>query len=123
MLKRGSIILGITEHGDVAKVLGCRTDQAGATDVDVLDYLTMTCVFLHPHIGKRIEVYHHNVNMINAVFFQTAQVSLVIPVCQDGSVDLWMQGFHSAIEDFRETGIITYLNQGAAKLLQVFCRV
>ncbi len=51
-----------------------------------------------------VQVYHHEVDRLDLVFLQMGDVRWVVLDCKESTVDLRVQGFHSAVEDLRELG-------------------
>ncbi|KAF5039841.1 hypothetical protein DSECCO2_539690 [anaerobic digester metagenome] len=103
----------------MAIVLGGGADQRRPADIYILNDLGVSGIFLHAHISKGIQVYHHDIDAIDPMFHQTADMGVVCPVCQNAAMNLGMQGLHSSAQYLGEPGVVAHLHQGAAKLFQM----
>ena len=104
-LSRQLFVIGCgSDHRDILKVLGSRTKHRGAAYVDVLHQLSkgragLTCGFF-----EGIQIYHHHVDGFDTLLCHRRPVFNAVANMKNAPVYLGVQGFHPAIEHFRETG-------------------
>src|SRR5690554_63121 len=103
-----AVVGSVDYDGDIVVVLGRSTDHGGAADVDVLNGGGQIAVGVGYGVFKRIQVYHHHVDGVNAVLAHDGIIGAA--TAQNATVDLRVQGFYPAVHHFRETGVVGHFS-------------
>src|SRR5690606_20231289 len=92
-----------------AVVLGSGAQHGGAADVDVLDRVLEGAVGFRDGFTEGVQVDHQHVDAVDAVFLQGAHVLVAVAAGQQAAVNLRVQRFYAAVENFRRAGVFGHL--------------
>lgn len=104
LFQHRAVISGIAQHQNILVVLRCRPQKRHAADVDVLDQLVVIQRFSLEHFLKRIEIDRDQIKGGDAVGFHGIGVLGFVGKPQQPAENFGVEGFHAAVQDFRETG-------------------
>src|SRR5690606_33049567 len=104
------VVVGVHHNTHVRAVLGGRADHGGATDVDVFNRQWPVGIRLGHGGGERIQIHHHQINGVDAVF--SHHIIVLTTTTQYTTVNFRVQGFYPAIHHFREAGVVRHFYGG-----------
>jgi len=103
-----SVVGRVGDDGNVAVVLCRRAHHGRAADVDVFDGILQRATRLGDGLRKRVQIYHHQVDRRNVVFFERCNMLRQIAPRQDARVYLGLQGLHASVQHLRKAGVIRH---------------
>src|SRR4026209_3050731 len=118
LLNEKLILRRIDDHGHIGGVFGGGTDHCWSTDVDLFDCLLACDAFAADRCRKRIKIYDHHVDRLDAVFAHRRDMFSVVAQSKQSAVNPRMQSFYAAIHHFRKAGNVrnvAYLDAGVAQ--------
>ena len=99
-------------------ILGCAPQHGRAADVNVLDRFLEGDVRPRHSRFKGIEVYHHEVNRLDALRADGSLVVCVAAEVQQSAVDFGMKSLYPAVQHFRKASVSAKVGNGKAGLPQ-----
>ena len=118
LLQHEWIVVRRDNDEDVLEVLGCRANEAGAADVDLLDERVERCGGVCRRLLKRIQVHDHEIDHRDAVFCRRLAVGSDGTPGENAAVHHRVQRLDAAVHHFRKAGDLADGNHAQSALLE-----
>src|SRR5690606_21742955 len=84
-----------------AMVLGGSAQHGRAANINIFNGIGKSAAFACDGFAERVEIDDQQIDAIDAVLFDGLQVFFAVAASQQATVDFWVQGFDTTIQDFR----------------------
>ena len=114
-----AVLQRVAQDGDVIEILGRRTQQRNAADIDLLDRFAQRRAVARNRRFERVQVRDNRRNRGDRVFARFGDVRGIGAVLEDAAEDVGMQRLDAAVEERRVAGQIADVEGVDSGLAQV----
>ena len=77
-----------------------------SADIDIFDSIFKRTIEIRDGLAKGVQVDDQQINPVNTVLIDGLEVFGAVATRQEAAVNLWVEGFDTAIEDFGGAGVL-----------------
>ena len=100
-LEHALVVGRIDDDEHIVMVLCRRTEHRRTADIDVFDGFIKVTIWFGDRGFKRIEIHHDHIDRPNIMLLHLLDVGRNRSPAEQSAMDFRMQGFHTAIKNFR----------------------
>ena len=118
LLQHARVVLRVGNDGDAIIVFRSTTQHRGTTDVDIFDGFLKRHALAHDGLLEGVEIDHNQVDGGNGVLSGLGLVLGIVAFLQEAPVDFRVESFHTALEKFGGTSVVSDIDDGEPGLTQ-----